>query len=53
MYNPRILMGAERTKFVTTVNSSTFNPNAIDEETVKISEKVGSRVREMMAEQYK
>ena len=30
--NPRILKGAERTKFVQTINSTTFNPERTDAE---------------------
>ena len=50
-YNPRILVGEERTKFVKTVMASTFNPENTDAETVKISEKIGSRVKDLMAQQ--
>ena len=38
--NPRMLMGDERTKFVTTVKNSTFNPGNTD----KAAEQIGMKV---------
>ena len=46
------MKGAERTKFVNTIRDSTFNPEKTDAETVAISEKVTTRVRELMTQQY-
>jgi len=46
--NPRILKGAERTKFVTTVMQSTFNPANTDAETEKIGSMVSTKVRLLM-----
>jgi len=40
MQSNRILLGAERTKFVTTVKDSTFYPERTDAETVQISHKI-------------
>lgn len=51
MSNPRILMGNDRTKFVKTVMESTFHPERTDAETVKISQKVSSRLSKLVAQQ--
>ena len=44
-------MGAERTKFVTTVRDSTFYPEKTDGETVSISKKISENTHRLMAEQ--
>ena len=49
--NPRILVGDERTKFVTTVMNSTFRPEIVDRETEHISEKVRSKVSKLVEQQ--
>ena len=49
--NPRILVGTERTKFVTTVMDSTFHPEKTDQETVDISKKILSKVNRLVEQQ--
>ena len=51
MTNPRILMGNDRTKFVQTILNSTFNPEATDEETLRISRKIQSKTVRLVAQQ--
>ena len=46
--NPRILYGAERTKFVTTVMKSTFNPANTDAEAEQISSMVSTKCKLLM-----
>ena len=41
--NPRILVGDERTKFVTTVRDSEFYPEKTDAMTVEIAGKIRTR----------
>ena len=46
--DPRILVGEDRTKFVTTVLNSTFHPESTDAETEKLSKKISSKVSKLM-----
>ena len=47
-----MLMGNERTKFVTTVRDSTFYPERTDAETVAIGKKISENTRRLVSEQY-
>ena len=49
MSDPRILTGNDRTKFVTTVLNSTFNPEITDDETMRIGKKIQTKVGKLVA----
>ena len=51
MTDHRILTGNDRTKFVNTVMKSTFNPESCDQEAMKISKKVMTKVKGLVAMQ--
>ena len=52
MADHRILTGNDRTKFVTTVMASTFNPEKADEESMNISRKMMSKVNKLLTLQH-